>query len=785
MKTLDVAVCLAAGAALLFAQDTAGAGAISGTVAAAGGEMVPGARVCVATLGRCASTDEQGAFRITGIRAGTYRLEVSPAGAASIESEPFVVRAGLEELVEITLPALDAVRQSVTVSEPVFLAPEEVKGSSFLIQPNEIFKSAGALQDVSRYVQTLPGVVIGSNDFRNDIIVRGGSPLENLFVVDNIEIPNINAFANFASAGGTVSLLDAALIQDVTFLTGGYPAPFINRTSSVLQIAQREGSRERFGGMATLGFAGFGAVLEGPIGRQQKGSWVVSVRRSFLDAFTDDIGFGGVPVLYTFNAKALYDLTPRDRIWLVNVSGRDNIRLGASEKGDNDQEIANLDINYSGWRAATGFNWQRLLGSRGVGLLGVTHSEARLNQSARDLVRNGVPRPGIPFDELLAGGVEVYRENSGEGETTIKYDLTSYVPVLDKIQAGGSHKWFGPRYDARAPFGTDSPYSRVPDLNPFAVDLRFRTSQSGAYLQTTRNLTSRLNLSWGGRLDRYAYLDRTELSPRAGVSFRLTDKLSWRASYGTYFQQPFFLFLSAFPENRGLRPWRANHYVTGFSYIASNTLRFTVEAYRKIYRDYPVALQLPQVSLATLGDTFAIRQVLFPLTSAGRGRVQGIELFAEKKFSGKWFGQANLAFSTTRHSGLDGALRPGSFDYPRVLSTVAGYRLNPKWEFSARFAYLSGRPYTPFDERLSRLQRRGVFDLDRVNGVRLPAYVRLDLRVDRIFTVRDKPLLIFAGAQNVLARDNIAGYTWNRRTNLPQENTQLGLFPLVGMEWRF
>jgi hypothetical protein len=63
-----------------------------------------------------------------------------------------------------------------------------------------------------------------------------------------------------------VSLLDAELLQDVTFLTGGYPAPFINRTSSVLQVTQREGSRKEFGGRATLGFAGAGAILEGPIG---------------------------------------------------------------------------------------------------------------------------------------------------------------------------------------------------------------------------------------------------------------------------------------------------------------------------------------------------------------------------------------------------------------------------------------------------------------------------------------------------------------------------------------
>ena len=181
------------------------------------------------------------------------------------------VRAGLDGTVEITLPTVEDFQQTVTVTAPAFQAPEAVKNSGFLVAPREILKSAAALQDVSRYVQGLPGVVIGTNDFRNDIIVRGGSPLENLFVVDNVEIPNINAFANFASAGGTVSLLDAELLQDVTFLTGGYPAPYINRTSSVLQVTQREGSRKEFGGWATLGFAGAGAILEGPIIRRDEG----------------------------------------------------------------------------------------------------------------------------------------------------------------------------------------------------------------------------------------------------------------------------------------------------------------------------------------------------------------------------------------------------------------------------------------------------------------------------------------------------------------------------------
>ena len=418
---LAAAVVLVAASA--FAQDTTGAGAIAGVVVNAAGQPVGGVRVCALDTSSCATSDARGTFRIGDLRGGAYRLEILPLEGLPFASEPVDVRAGLDGTVEITLPAAKEVRELVTVTAPAFQAPLAVKNSAFLTEPREILKSAGALQDVSRYVQSLPGVVIGSNDFRNDIIVRGGSPLENLFVADNVEIPNINAFANFASAGGTVSLLDAELLQDVTFLTGGYPAPYINRTSSVLQVTQREGNRQEFRGWATLGFAGAGAILEAPI-NAGKGSWVVSARRSFLDLFTEDVGFGGVPVVYAFNAKAVYDLTPRDRLWMVNIAGIDEIRLGLSESTDLEKEIANFDIRYDGWRSATGFNWQRTFGSRGVGLLGITHSEAKVGQQVKDLVAQGVPPPGVPSEVVIARSPVVYAEDSREGETTIKYTLT-------------------------------------------------------------------------------------------------------------------------------------------------------------------------------------------------------------------------------------------------------------------------------------------------------------------------------------------------------------------------
>jgi hypothetical protein len=765
-------------------QDTTGVGSITGTVVGTDGRPAGGVKVCLVEPVRCATTNEAGDFRINDLRTGSYLLEVIVTGQASLRSEEIEVRAGLESRVEVVLPRVDAIQQSVTVSIPSFITPEEVKSSGYLVQPNEILKSAGALQDVSRYVQTLPGVVIGSNDFRNDIIVRGGSPLENLFIVDNIEIPNINSFANFASAGGTVSMLDPMLIRDVTFLTGGYPAPFINRTSSVLQIAQREGSRERIAGQATVGFAGAGGVLEGPL-RKGRGSWIVSARRSFIDLFTNDIGIGGTPVNYSFNGKVIYDLSPRDRIWGVSVSGVDRIRLGAAEGLEPEEELSTLDIRYRGWRTANGLNWQRIFGDRGVGLLGVTHSEASVSARVRDLIRGGLPPINTPIDQQIANSQLLYRDDSREGETTVKYDLTLYAPVFGKVQAGGSAKIFRINYNAASPLGDDTPYSISPGVNPFSLQRQFVSSQTGAYFQATQDLTKRLNLTWGGRYDGYQYLDRSRFSPRAGISYKLTEKLSWRASFGSYYQQPFFIFISAFPENRGLLPFRADHYVTGFSYVANETLRFTVEGYRKNYRDYPVASQFPSLSLASVGDTFSTRDILFPLASAGRGRAQGIEFFAEKKFTSRWFGQTNLAFSRTRVAGLDGVMRPGTYDYPFVFNLVGGYRLTPKWEFSTRYVHLGGRPFTPFNTSASQAQRRAIFDLSRVNAERSPDYVRLDVRADYTFRIREQNVLLFIGIQNLTNRQNFAGVSWDRRNNRARFDDQLGIFPLIGLDWRF
>jgi hypothetical protein len=767
-----------------LAQDIAGVGAIRGTAVGPGGEPAANVAVCVRTLDRCTVSDASGRFLLNDLRAAVYTLEV--IGPSLVPLTTVVdVRAGRETLVEVTLPAADVVRETITVAAPTFVAAEEIKSSAYLVSSADVAQSAGALQDVSRYVQSLPGVVIGTDDFRNDLIVRGGSPLENLYIVDNVEIPNINTFANFASAGGTVSMIDALLLQDVTFLTGAYPAAYGNRTSSVLQVALREGDRERTRGRVTFGFAGAGGVAEGPVGA--RGSWIVSARRSVLDLVTDDVGIGGVPVLYTFNGRATYDLTPRDRVWLLNVSGVDRVRLGLTEDADLSEELSNLDIRYRGGRSATGFNWQRTFGARGVGLFGATYSRAWVGSEVADLIRNGLADPGTPVADQLAGGQTVFRESSTESELAVKYDVTAYAEGIGKIQGGLSVRRSAIDYDVTSPFGTDSPYFREPDQNPFALREQSASYSTAAYVQASRAIGSRVDVTAGARVDRYGLLSETRVAPRAGFSVTLAPQLSLRVSAGRYFQQPLAIFVRSFPENASLDPFRADHAVAGVVWSPADKTRVTAEVYHKRYRQYPVSSQVGSLSLANIGDTFAVRDVLFPLVSAGSGEATGVELLAERRGgdSDRWYGQVNLAFSRALHGGADGVPRPGAFDYPLVANALGSWRVGERWRLSTRVSFLSGRPYTPIDLDASTEARRAIYATTRVNSERSSAYFRADIRVDRRFTVGGDTMFVFAGVQNVTNRRNVAGYTWDRRNNGLKTQEQLGIFPILGLEWQF
>lgn len=176
---------------------------------------------------------------------------------------------------------------------------------------------------------------------------------------------------------------------------------------------------------------------------------------------------------------------------------------------------------------------------------------------------------------------------------------------------------------------------------------------------------------------------------------------------------------------------------------------------------------------------------MLPLTSAGRGRARGLEFYLRRRLSNRFYAQTNFSVARSTDSALDGISHPSGFDSRYVFNLTGGYQLGRSWELAARYVFYSGRPYTPFNLALSTAQQRPIYDLTRVNALRAPDYQRLDFRVDKTLHPWDGNLNLYVGLTNALNRQNYFGYSWNYVLNQPMTKTQLGMFPLCGLEWRF
>ncbi len=757
---------LGSGAPAHAVPTTPGKGAVRGLVTDhTTHQPIAGASVNVVGTTLGAMTGEDGRFAIAQVPEGSWQLRAWRIDYPALVRSDVVVTAnrGTQADFELEIEAVKA--QEVEVHAKGFARAADVPTTSYQLSYEEIRRSPGAIGDVLRLIQTLPGLAMAS-DQRNDLIARGGSPSENLTLVDNVEVPTLNHFATQGSSGGPISMLDNELLRDATFLAGGFPAEYSGRLSSVLDVRLRDGDRERMRSQLDLSAAGAGLVGEGPIGT--RGAWVGSVRQSYLDLLAGSFGLTAVPHTTDWQWKGSYDLDSNDKLWLVAIGGRDDIHIkpDASDASDPNTD----DVAVSGWRQVTGANWQHLWGTRGWGTFGVSDAVGRYQVEA--------------FLGELDGAMG-FRNLSTEGETTVKYDAALRTGAGD-FKLGAQAKRLRESLRIEQPYGTQNPFS-TDTTRVNAVDLAQEASSwdLAAHAQATWHLGRASDLTLGGVAERFEAIDATAFAPRAGLTTHLTPWLDLNLSYGRYHQEPILAIVETFRENRSLAPMRADHYVAGLQYLPRPDLRVTLEAYDKEYADYPVARDYPTLTLANTGDQYGVYGLLMPYVSAGRGRSRGIEFYAQKKLAGRWYGQASYAYSRTRHRALDGVMRRGAYDSPSTANLILGWRPAPRWELSTHVSYASGRPFTPPLQPASAQQNRYIDDLTRVNASRTKEYQRTDVRVDRHTRLFGLDYTWFFEAQNVFDRRNVFLYVWNTKTRQVEALDQIRFFPVGGFTLKF
>ncbi len=703
-------------------------------------QPVDNARVTIVDLGLTAVADGNGRFVLRGVPAGAYSLLIERQGFAPQRQPDVIVLPDRDTTLVIRL-TIQAVREeNVEVRASAFARAPDLATSAFTMSFEELRRAPGAAEDVSRALQALPGLA-SRNDLRNDLVTRGGSPSENLTVVDGFEVPTLSHFSTQGASGGPINMLNAELIGDVSFLAGGFPAPYGGRLSSVLDVSLREGNREHTAAELDLGMAGAGFVLEGPLGR--RGSWIASTRRSYVDLFlTKQLGTVAIPEWINYQAKASYDLGRGQKLTFLSIGGwdRDTFDPDLSDL----EEHSVFEFKSDDYRTTNGLRWQSLLGQKGLGALSLVATRCTFRTDTWD---------------KWSGRQLIAHNRSIEDELGLKYDVTYELSpnVSARIGAAAVHQHVN--YEISQPVGLENPFS-VATTRVDALDLRsaFDTTQAGAYAQLGARPLPRLQLTLGGRYDYFDSLGSSGLGPRASLCYRLLPKLELAVAAGRYFQSPPLVYQLAAPDNRNLAPMRADHYVGGVTYYPTDDLKISLEAYAKRYRRYPVSVDYPSLSMANKGDG-DIMGLLFPLTSAGRGESRGIEVYVQKKLSRSLYARAEQA-------ALDGLARPSDFDLPHVLSLVGGYRFGKRFEASSRFTFTSGRPYTPFlvAETLAQNRSTGILDLTRINSVRTPAYHRLDLRLDRRFLRSWGAIVLYLEIENLYGRKNVRSYDWNPKT---------------------
>lgn len=726
-----------------------GRGAIKGTVTdASDGSPLEFANVLVEDTDFGTSTNEDGNFELRNVPPGRYNLRFTYVGYESRTVYEIHVRRNRDIRVDVELEPDAAQLGEIEIRPSPFNRTEESPISKRTIGTSEIERAPGGNRDISRVVQSLPGVASGIGGFRNDLIVRGGAPGENTFYLDGIEVPTINHFTTQGASGGPVGMINVDLIREVDFYTGAFPASRGNALSSIMELRQRSGG-ERYGLTATVGASDIGLTAEGPIG--DDADFIFSYRRSYLQFLFELLELPFLPIYTDIQFRFRYRPASNHEFTFIGLGAIDDFSLNTDANETEQQQyiLANLPVNEQ-WNYTRGLRYRNTGDNR---ITTVVLSRNKLNNSAFKYEDNDDSDP----ENLILDYNSVETENKARVENEL--ELGSY-----RLNAGANYE--------HSIYTTDTfNFISIPGedgLETIDFDSELRLNQWGLFAQLSSNYFGRrLSLSAGFRMDATDYSGATnnlidQFSPRFSLSWYLTSNFSFNANTGIYYQLPPYTVLgyrdgdgNLVNRDNGVTYIRSNHYVAGFEYLATESLIFTLEGFFKQYRDYPF-LTRQGVSLANLGSDFGVIGNE-PAESASEGRSYGIEFLAQQKLFRNFYGIFSYTLFWSEFKDLQGNYTPSAWDNRHLVSLTAGYQFSGGWDIGLRWQLLGGAPYTPYDyERSSRkevwdVNSQGLPDYTRLNEERLSVFHQLDIRVDRRFYFDRFNLSLYLDVQNVYA----------------------------------
>lgn len=727
-------------------------------------ETLGGTNIRISGTNKGTSAELDGHFVLPGIKPGVYVLEFSSVGYSELRKTDIVVRPGRITSVSAEMTPSEVQTSEVVVRSGYFNSEKgrDISVTSFNYE--EIRRAPGSAGDISRIIMGLPGLA-KVDDQSNSLMVRGGSPIENAFYLDNIEIPNINHYPSQGSSGGPLGLINVDFIQDVSFSTGGFSASYGDRLSSVMEIAFREGNHSTNEYQLDLNFAGFGGVAEGPISGG-KGSWMLSLRRSYLDLLIKavDAGTSVAPVYGDYQGKAVYELNKNNKLTLLFVSGDDH--------SDSDQKTAfENDMIYYGnqdiYENTAGLNWRVLWERLGYSNTSVSYSSTKYHE------------------DFYESGSESLLTQNHSLEESFRFRNVNHLRFSDinSLEFGVEAKH--QRTDFNIFYASYTDATGAPSA-PVRFDKVSSITKSAVFADYLISPTESLTLDIGLRADHFSNDGELTLSPRLSLDYKASPLISFFASFGIYTQSMPLILLAQNEKLAKLKSARAVHYIAGMKYLITEDIRLSLEVYRKNYERFPVNPSEP--TLFTIDEIFYRYGFFFghdDLIGTAKAYSQGLELMLQKKMARDFYGLTSLAWFSTKYRDQAGQWRNRVFDNRLIFSIEGGYKPSAEWDFSLRWIYAGGRPYTPFDLQASTSLNRSVVDESMTNQARYPDYHSLNVRVDRRFNYSGSNLVVYFSIWNVYNRKNVSSYFWNQKENRQDTISQWGMLPIFGLEYEF
>lgn len=725
MKTIKIIFILLLAPFWMMAQKAS----LSGLVLdATNNEPLPFVNVLVSGTTIGTITDDNGRFVFNDLEPGFIRIEASFVGyKKAISSEIEVNRSGAASI-EIKLEKTTSEIEEVTVKASPFRKTLESPVSLRTIGIGEIEKSPGANRDISKIIQSFPGVQ-STPAYRNDIIIRGGGPAESTFYLDDVEVPFINHFATQGASGGPVGILNADFIREVNYFSGAFPANRNDALSGVLEFKQIDGNDEKLKFHGTLGASEIAGTLDGPAG--EKTNYVFSVRRSYLQFLFSVLE---LPFLPNFTDTQFKVRTRFDRKNELTVIG-----LGAYDINSLNLEIDDPDEQQSYILSQLPENrqWSYTLGAvykhyRENSYQTFVVSRSHLNNQADKYLEND--------DSSEANKILDYK--SKEAENKFRVENTSRIDGY-KLTFGANLDFVNYRNT------TFSGRYYNNELIPVNYDTNLDLVKYGLFAQVSKSVFSeRLALSLGVRSDANNYSSSMknlldQFSPRFSASYSLTPQWSLNFNTGRYYQLPSYTSLG-FKENdvfvnkaNNLKYISVDHLIGGLEFRPKSTVQLSAEAFWKGYKDYPMSVN-DGISLANKGADFGVigdEEVV----STSKGRAYGAE-FQARVNSPKGF-NFNLSYTLVRSefTVASGSYIPSSWDSKHLLVLTTTKDLKNNWRVGARWRYVGGLPYTPWDMEKSSLVEAWnltggpYLDYSKLNTLRFDPFHQLDLRVDKSF----------------------------------------------------